>query len=67
MLFANTAETKPISGHYLLDIIDGAMSINHLQRLPSKRLAMSYSNTSVEVQEEDLTVPGRVVFVMEKE
>ena len=41
--------------------------INNLQRLPGKKLAMSYGNTSIEVQEEDLTVLGRVVLVMEKE
>ncbi|QUM88855.1 hypothetical protein HWV03_08615 [Moritella sp. 36] len=29
--------------------IDGSISINHLQRLPGKKLAMSYGNTSVEV------------------
>jgi hypothetical protein len=66
LLFINTKETKAISGRYLLDI-DGAMSINHLQRLPGKKLAMSYDNTSVEVAEADIVVLGRVALVMEKE
>lgn len=66
LLFINTEETKPISGRYMLDI-DGAMSVNHLQRLPGKKLAMSYGNTSVEVAEDDITVLGRVALVMEKE
>ncbi|CAM3264915.1 helix-turn-helix domain-containing protein [Moritella viscosa] len=66
LLFINTAETKANSGRYLLDI-DGSISINHLQRLPGKKLAMSYGNTSVEVAEADIVVLGRVVLAMEKE
>ncbi|WP_366931675.1 hypothetical protein [Moritella sp.] len=41
--------------------------MNHLQRLPGKKLAMSYGNTSVEVAEADIVVLGRVALVMEKE
>jgi len=68
LLFVNTEETKPISGRYLLDT-DGAISINHLQRLPGKKVAMSYGNTSVEVEvaKADIVVLGRVVLAMEKE
>ncbi|PKH06689.1 helix-turn-helix domain-containing protein [Moritella sp. Urea-trap-13] len=66
LLFVNTEETTPSSGRYLLDI-DGSISINHLQRLPGKKLAMSYGNTSVEVAEADIVVLGRVVLVMGKE
>ena len=66
LLFVNTEETNPSSGRYLLDI-DGSISINHLQRLPGKKLAMSYGNTSVEVAEADIVVLGRVVLAMEKE
>ncbi|NQZ92319.1 MAG: hypothetical protein HRT97_08265 [Moritella sp.] len=47
--------------------MDGSISINHLQRLPGKKLAMSYGNTSVEVAEADIVVLGRVALVMEKE
>ena len=66
LLFVNTEETNPSSGRYLLDI-DGSISINHLQRLPGKKLAMSYGNTSVEIAEADIVVLGRVVLAMEKE
>ncbi|QUM84597.1 helix-turn-helix domain-containing protein [Moritella sp. 28] len=66
LLFVNTEETNPSSGRYLLDI-DGSISINGLQRLPGKKLAMSYGNTSVEVAEADIVVLGRVVLAMEKE
>ena len=66
LLFINTEEMIPSSGRYLLDI-DGSISINHLQRLPGKKLAMSYGNTSVEVAEADIVVLGRVMLVMEKE
>lgn len=40
LLFVNTEETIPSTGPYLLDI-DGSISINHLQHLPGKKLAMS--------------------------
>jgi len=66
LLFVNTEEVTPSSGRYLLDI-DGSISINGLQRLPGKKLAMSYGNTSVEVAEADIVVLGRVVLAMEKE
>ncbi|KXO13304.1 Repressor protein [Moritella sp. JT01] len=66
LLFVNTEEITPSSGRYLLDI-DGSISINGLQRLPGKKLAMSYGNTSVEVAEADIVVLGRVTLVMEKE
>ena len=66
LLLVNTEETNPSSGRYLLDI-DGSISINHLQRLPGKKLAMSYGNTSIEVAEADIVVLGRVALVMEKE
>ncbi|WP_366052179.1 helix-turn-helix domain-containing protein [Moritella sp.] len=66
LLFVNTEETNPSSGRYLLDI-DGSISINGLQRLPGKKLAMSYGNTSVEIAEADIVVLGRVVLAMEKE
>ena len=66
LLFVNTDETTPSSGRYLLDI-DGSISVNHLQRLPGKKLAMSYGNTSIEVAEADIVVLGRVALVMEKE
>jgi len=66
LLFVNTEEKKPSSGRYLL-YIDGSISINHLQRLLGKKLAMSYGNTSVEIAEADIVVLGRVVLAMEKE
>lgn len=66
LLFVNTEETIPSSGRYLLDI-DGSISINNLQRLPGKKLAMIYSNTPIEVEEADIVVLGRVALVMGKE
>jgi len=66
LLFVNTEEVTPSSGRYLLDI-DGSISINGLQRLPGKKLAMSYGNTSVEVAEADIVVLGRVALTMDKE
>jgi len=66
LLFVNTEETIPSSGRYLLDI-DGSISINNLQRLPGKKLAMIYGSAPIEVEEADIVVLGRVALVMEKE
>ncbi|PST95733.1 transcriptional regulator [Photobacterium iliopiscarium] len=64
--FINTLETNPASGRYLIDI-DGSISINHLQRLPGKKLAMSFGDSSIEVAQEDIRVLGRIVMMIEKE
>ena len=66
LLFVNTEEINPSSGRYLLDI-DGSISVNHLQRLPGKKLAMIYGNAPIEVEEADIVVLGRVALAMEKE
>lgn len=64
--FVNTLETNPASGRYLIDI-DGSISINHLQRLPGKKLAMSFGDSSIEVAQEDIKVIGRVAMTIDKE
>ncbi|MCD9549850.1 hypothetical protein GLP21_14560 [Photobacterium carnosum] len=60
------SETNPASGRYLIDI-DGSISINHLQRLPGKKLAMSFGDSSIEVAQEDIKVIGRVAMTIDKE
>ena len=62
----NTLETNPTSGKYLIDI-DGSISINHLQRLPGKKLAMSFGDSSVEISQEDIKVIGRIAITIDKE
>ena len=57
--------TNPTSGKYLIDI-DGTLSINHIQRLPGKKLAVVFGNSTVEVSEEDIKVIGRVAVALEK-
>ncbi|WP_232581718.1 bacteriocin [Photobacterium phosphoreum] len=66
LYFVNTLETNPTSGKYLIDI-DGSLSINHLQRLPGKKLAMSFGDSSIEVAQEDIRVIGRVAVTIDKE
>ena len=39
--------------------MDSRMSINHIQRLPNK-LAIVFGDTTVEIDEEDIKVIGRV-------
>ncbi len=64
--FINKEETNATSGRYLIDI-DGAHSINQIQRLPGKKLAISFGNSTIEVTEEDINVLGRVTMSMVKE
>ena len=66
LLFINIQETNPASGRYLIDI-DGSISLNHLQRLPGKKLAMSFGDSSIEISETDIVVLGRVALAICKE
>ncbi|MBG0760909.1 chromosome partitioning protein ParA [Vibrio cidicii] len=54
-----------MSGEYLIDM-NGRMSLNHIQRLPHK-LAVVFGNSTVELQEEDIKVIGRVVVTLKKD
>lgn len=63
--YINKAETQPASGDYLLDI-DGVLSVNYLQRLPGKKLAIAFETSTIEVSEEDIKVLGRVAMEMKK-
>lgn len=58
--------TNPTSGKYLIDI-DGTLSINHIQRLPGKKLAVVFGDSTVEVAEADIKVVGRVAVTLRKD
>ena len=47
--------------------MDGSFSINELQRLPGKKLAISFNGSTINVAEDDIKVVGRVAMVMGKE
>lgn len=64
-LYVNTAEQQPSSGDYVLDI-DGVISVNYLQRLPGKKLAIAFDTSTIEVSEQDIKVLGRVAMEMKK-
>ncbi|MEZ8343433.1 phage repressor protein CI [Vibrio cyclitrophicus] len=64
-LYINKAESQPASGDYLIDI-DGVLSVNYLQRLPGKKLAIAFGASTIEVSEEDIKVLGRVAMEMKK-
>lgn len=55
-----------VSGKYLIEV-DGRHSINQIQRLPGKKLAIEFGNKAVEVEEENIKVVGRVVVTLRKE
>ncbi|MFA0085376.1 helix-turn-helix domain-containing protein [Vibrio sp. 10N.261.51.F12] len=63
--YINQESTDPVTGDYLIDI-DGRLSINYLQRLPGKKLAIAFGESTVEVAEEDIKVLGRVAMEMKK-
>ncbi|MGR3071467.1 phage repressor protein CI [Vibrio vulnificus] len=60
------SSTNPVSGKYLIDI-DGTLSINHIQRLPGKKLAVVFGDSTVDVAEEDIKVLGRVAVTLKKD
>ncbi|CAK2464268.1 Transcriptional regulator [Vibrio crassostreae] len=64
-LYINKAEAHPTSGDYLIDI-DEVLSINYLQRLPGKKLAIAFGSSTIEVSEDDIKVLGRVAMEMKK-
>ncbi|HCH3752514.1 TPA: hypothetical protein NKZ56_003294 [Vibrio parahaemolyticus] len=55
-----------VSGKYLIDI-DGNLSINQIQRLPGKKLAIAFGDTTMEVFDSDIKVMGRVAVTSKKE
>ncbi|HFG1691631.1 TPA: phage repressor protein CI [Vibrio cholerae] len=55
-----------VSGNYLIDI-DGRLSVNHIQRLPGKKLAIAFGESTIEVSEHDIKVLGRVAVTLRKD
>jgi hypothetical protein len=47
------------SGSYLINI-DGILSINQIQRIPSQQVAIAFNNSSLNVNEGDITLVGKV-------
>ena len=56
---------QAVSGSYLVDM-DGLLSLNEIQRLPGKKLAISFNESTLTVEEDDVRVVGRVALKMEK-
>ncbi|MEZ8651690.1 helix-turn-helix domain-containing protein [Vibrio splendidus] len=56
---------QAVSGTYLVDM-DGLLSLNDIQRLPGKKLAISFNGSTLTVEEDEVGVVGRVALVMEK-
>ncbi|SKA51268.1 phage repressor protein CI [Enterovibrio nigricans] len=61
--FIDKNETNPTSGRYLIDV-DGNFSINQIQRLPGKKLAVEFNGSTLTVDEGDIKVLGRVAMSM---
>lgn len=56
---------QAVSGMYLVDM-DGLLSLNEIQRLPGKKLAISFNGSTLTVEEDEVRVVGRVALRMEK-
>ena len=63
--FVNKESRQAVSGTYLVDM-DGLFSLNKIQRLPGKKLAISFNGSTLTVEEDEVRVVGRVALVMEK-
>ncbi|WP_417883550.1 phage repressor protein CI [Vibrio rumoiensis] len=53
------------NGLYLINM-DGVFSLNTLQRLPDNKLAIDFNGSSIEVNDSDIKVAGKVVFELNK-
>ena len=58
-------EHQAVSGIYLVDM-DDLLSLNDIQGLSGKKLAISVNGSTLTVEEDDVRVVGRVALVMEK-
>ncbi len=58
-------DNDPVSGNYLISI-DDRYSLNHIQRLPGKKLAVSFGGNTLEIGEHDIKVLGRVAVELKK-
>lgn len=56
---------QAVNGTYLVDM-DGLLSLNEIQRLPGKQLAISFNGSTLTVKEDEVKVVGRVVLVLER-
>ncbi|MDP2588909.1 phage repressor protein CI [Vibrio splendidus] len=65
IMLVDKNDNDAVSGSYLISI-DGRHSINEVQRLPGKKLAIAFSDSTMEVSEEDIKVVGRVAVMLEK-
>ncbi|MEZ9894627.1 phage repressor protein CI [Vibrio lentus] len=65
IMLVDKNDNDAVNGSYLISI-DGRHSVNEVQRLPGKKLAIAFSDSTMEVSEEDIEVFGRVAVVLEK-
>ncbi|MDW6004685.1 phage repressor protein CI [Vibrio mangrovi] len=57
--------TRAVSGTYLIDV-DGLLSINTIQRLPGKQLALNFDGSALTINESEVKVAGQIVLFMSR-
>ncbi|MDC5842153.1 helix-turn-helix domain-containing protein [Vibrio europaeus] len=63
--FIDKNVNQAVNGTYLVDM-DGLYSLNKIQRLPGKKLAISFNGSTLTVEEDEVKVVGRVALVLGK-
>ena len=61
----NKESRQAVSGTYLVDM-DGLLSLNNIQRLPGRKLAISFNGSTLTVEEDEMKVLGRVAMKINK-
>jgi len=56
----DTLSCKATNGLYLINI-DGLLSLNQIQRIPGQQLAIAFNNSTLNVNESDVSIVGKVV------
>ncbi len=60
LLIVDKQITDAVNGRYLVDI-DGLLSLNEIQRIPGKKLAITFNHSTLNVKEENITIVGKVI------
>lgn len=58
-------DKQAVSGTYLVDM-DGFLSLNEIQRLPGKKLAIRFNDSTIQLNQNQLQILGKVVIEIKR-